>query len=334
MRLLIIPLLGILPTVLAVQIPSSEQVPLHAPLDEETHLLQFSTGEKQWVTEDEKWQLKRDGQFFMDITAFRDLGSFHTKLNQKNKFPTAVAQKENILPLLEDLTGANIKANLDQFTSFHNRFYRSEYGAKSAKWLLGLISSTIKAAGADKFGVAVAQFDHEWAQHSIILSIPGKSNATVIVGAHQDSANYLERMDGRAPGADDDGSGTMTILEVLRVLLTSRDILEGRAENTIEFHWYAAEEAGLLGSQDVFRHYEKTGRDIKAMLQQDMTGFTYLTVEAGRKPEFGLLMDLGTLSLPALIYMYDDIVNTNGTVVDGDLAEYMKLIIGEVRASF
>jgi leucyl aminopeptidase len=299
MRLSIIPLLWLLPAVLSVRIPASEQVPLHALIDEGKHLLEFPTGETQWVTEDEKWELKRDGQFFMDITAFRDLGSFHTKLKQKNKFPTAVAQKENILPLLEDLTGANIKANLEQFTSFHNRFYRSEYGAKSAKWLLDLISSTIKEAGADDFGVTVTQFDHEWAQHSIILSIPGKSNSTVVVGAHQDSANYEARMDGRAPGADDDGSGTMTILEVLRVLLTSRDILEGKAENTIEFHWYSAEEAGLLGSQDVFRHYEKTGRDIKAMLQQDMTGFTNLTVEAGRKPEFGLLVDLGTLSLPA-----------------------------------
>jgi bacterial leucyl aminopeptidase len=114
-----------------------------------------------------------------------------------------------------------------------------------------------------------------------------------VVGAHQDSANYQYPMDGRAPGADDDGSGTMTILEVLRVLLSSKDILEGKAENTIEFHWYAAEEAGLLGSQDIFREYERTGRDVKAMLQQDMTGFIHLTIDAGRKPEFGLVMDIG-----------------------------------------
>ena len=83
----------------------------------------------------------------------------------------------------------------------------------------------------------------------------------------------------------------MTILDTLRVLLTSNDIIEGNAENTVEFHWYAAEEAGLLGSQHIFSTYEKAGRDVKAMLQQDMTGFIKLTTEAGRRPQFGLMLD-------------------------------------------
>lgn len=83
-------------------------------------------------------------------------------------------------------------------------------------------------------------------------------------------------MNGRAPGADDDESGTMTTLEVLRVLLASKDILEGKAVNTIEFHWSAAEKSGLLGMQAIFREYERTSRDIKAMLEQDTTGFINL----------------------------------------------------------
>lgn len=272
------------------------------------YLLQFTSGETQWVTEDEKWELKRDGRFFMDITEFRDLGSLHTMLVHKNKFPKAVAQKHKLFPLCEDLDSSKIKANLEQFTSFHNRYYISEHGAQSSKWLLDLVNSTITEAGADKYGVTVKPFEHEWPQHSIIVSIPGKTNSTIVVGGHQDSANYWDPINGRAPGADDDGSGTMTILEVLRVLLTSKDILEGKAENTIEFHWYAAEEAGLLGSQAIFREYESTSRDVKAMLQQDMTGFINRTVEAGRKPEFGLLMDM---------------------VEEDDLIEYMKLIIAE-----
>jgi leucyl aminopeptidase len=50
-----------------------------------------------------------------------------------------------------------------------------------------------------------------------------------------------------------------------------------------------------LGSQAVFSEYEKTGRDVKAMFQQDMTGFIKLTVDAGKKPEFGLMMDISLL---------------------------------------
>ncbi len=47
----------------------------------------------------------------------------------------------------------------------------------------------------------------------------------------------------------------------------------------------------MLGSQAIFSEYEKTGRDVKAMLQQDMTGFIELTVEAGKPPTFGLMLD-------------------------------------------
>ena len=81
-------------------------------------------------------------------------------------------------------------------------------------------------------------------------------------------------MAGRAPGADDDGSGTFVLVEALRVLLMDERIKAGEAENTIEFHWYAGEEGGgLLGSQAVFLEYRSEGREVKAMLQLDMAGY-------------------------------------------------------------
>lgn len=94
-----------------------------------------------------------------------------------------------------------------------------------------------------------------------------------MVGAHQDSINLWMPSILSAPGADDDGSGTVTILEAFRALLASEDVLAGKHENTLEFHWYSAEEGGLLGSQAVFAAYEQAGVDVKAMLQQDMTGY-------------------------------------------------------------
>jgi leucyl aminopeptidase len=231
----------------------------------------------------------------MDITNFQSLGTLRGKSTKKNKFPIKVSQKEELVPLLKHLNKTNIQTNLEYFTTFHNRYYLSEYGKNSSIWLLNLINDTIKETGADKHGVTVVPFKHTWEQHSIIVTIPGKSNGTIVVGAHQDSVNHDDRVNGRAPGADDDGSGTMTILETLRVLLSSPDILNGKAENTVEFHWYSAEEAGELGSQHIFSEYEKAGRDVKAMFQQDMTGFINLTVAAGKKPEFGLMMDISML---------------------------------------
>ena len=67
-----------------------------------------------------------------------------------------------------------------------------------------------------------------------------------------------------APGADDDGSGTVAILEALRVLARSGYTPRGGA---VEFHWYAAEEGGNLGSQAVARYKRESGARIGAMLE-------------------------------------------------------------------
>lgn len=71
-------------------------------------------------------------------------------------------------------------------------------------------------------------------------------------------------------GSDDNGSGSTTILEAFRVLLTNSTIAAGGSPNTIEFHFYAGEEAGLLGSQAIFNSYSSSKRTISAMLNQDM----------------------------------------------------------------
>lgn len=214
----------------------------------------------------------QNGKNFMDITETQDLGAYH-KLSASSKkqpvFPSKVSHEKELSPLLKDLDKENMHTNLVTFSGFHTRYYKSEYGAQSSLWLLETVRSMIKKAGADKLGVHAEHFVHSWGQNSIIATIPGKSNATVVVGAHQDSINLWFPSVLSAPGADDDGSGTVTILEAFRVLLSSDEVIHGNATNTIEFHWYSAEEGGLLGSQAIFQDYEKKGRDVKAMLQQD-----------------------------------------------------------------
>lgn len=82
-------------------------------------------------------------------------------------------------------------------------------------------------------------------------------------------------------GADDDGSGSVTILEAYRALITS----DFRPVQPVEFHWYSAEvgssicsttvlninaylkEGGLLGSQAVAKDYEARGVNVLAMSQ-------------------------------------------------------------------
>jgi len=269
---------------------------------EEQYLVEFAPGDTRWVTEEEKWELRRNGQKFMDITNTPDLGAFKATASKKEpKFPSKPAHQKELQPLLKNLTKSNMRENLETFTSFYTRYYKSDTGRQSSEWLLKKAKGLIKDAGADEYGASAAHFKHSWGQNSVIVTIPGKRNSTVVVGAHQDSINLFLPSILSAPGADDDGSGTVTILEALRVLLTSKDIIKGKGENTVEFHWYSAEEGGLLGSQAIFSEYEATGRDIKAMLQQDMTGFVQKTLDAGEKERVGVITDFVDPSLTDFI---------------------------------
>lgn len=207
------------------------------------------------------------------------------------KYPSSLSHNETVKKMAKELKKKNMRKHLETFTSFHTRYYKSDYGKQSAAWLFGQVNSTVQAAGADKYGATVEMFPHSWGQPSIIATIPGKSNKTVVIGAHQDSINLFLPSLLAAPGADDDGSGTVTILEALRVLLTSDDVVKGKSPNTIEFHWYSAEEGGLLGSQAIFSSYQQSGRIVKAMLQQDMTGYVHQTLEAGEPESVGVITD-------------------------------------------
>jgi leucyl aminopeptidase len=243
----------------------------------------------------------QNGENFMDVTDTGDLGTFRASSLSLPVFPAETALQDKLFPMLKNLSKSNMKENLETFTSFYTRYYKSDYGRQSSEWLLKNVQSVIKEAGADKHGVSAKHFKHPWGQNSIIATIPGKKNSTVVIGAHQDSINLFLPSILAAPGADDDGSGTVTILEAFRVLLSSETIVKGEAENTVEFHWYSAEEGGLLGSQAIFSEYEKTGRDVRAMLQQDMTGYVQGTIDAGKEESVGVITDFVDPSLTEFI---------------------------------
>ncbi|KAG6332037.1 hypothetical protein ID866_7048 [Astraeus odoratus] len=89
--------------------------------------------------------------------------------------------------------------------------------------------------------------------------------------------------------ADDDGSGTVTILESYRALLTSGF----QPQLPVEFHWYSAEEGGLLGSQAVAKSYQAHQFQVYAMSQFDMTAW----VKVGVQEHIGVITDYVDSSL-------------------------------------
>ncbi|KAF3479996.1 leucyl aminopeptidase [Arthroderma uncinatum] len=249
--------------------------------DGDKYLIELGPGQTQWVTKDQKHQMKAAGQTFIDITKYEP-GFTATKVvagnyPKRNDLPASIVNS-----LIANLSKDNLMRDLTAMIEFNNRYYESQTGVESATWLMEQVQKVIDDSGVQG---KVEKFENDFQQFSVIATIPGASESTVVIGAHQDSINQNDPMGGRAPGADDNGSGSVVILEAMRSILGSK--LIANATNTMEFHWYAGEEGGLLGSSAIFQKYRSDGRDIKAMLNQDLAGFT----KQGGPEQFGLIAD-------------------------------------------
>ncbi|EKG11890.1 Peptidase M28 [Macrophomina phaseolina MS6] len=253
------------------------------------YLIKLSETEEKWVTDEERWELRRQGVHFFDKTFSSTTSAENKVKRQAVSYPTTAKFTSAVNGLISSLSTSNMRTNLQGLTAFTNRYYRSSTGTQSATWLRDLVQDTIDAAGG---GATVEFFTHSrWNQNSIIAKVPGKSARTIVVGGHFDSVNMNNPTSGTAPGADDDGSGSITNLEILKAYLSSSTVRNGQAENTVEFHWYAAEEAGLLGSQAIFNSYASQGRNVIAMLNHDMTGYSAGMTNAGQSKSLAVVTD-------------------------------------------
>ncbi|KAF7312128.1 Peptide hydrolase [Mycena indigotica] len=245
-------------------------------------LVQLSEGSNAtWMTERQKLAIKAAGWDYADITETPLLGS-----TPKRHFSCPAPSSPIVANVLPLLSTAEPKANLKHLTSYHTRYYNSDTGAAASDWLYSkILAYTDELASEEqKMLIAVESVQHKWKQNSIVIRIApldaSNTDATTIVGAHIDSINR-ESVFHRAPGAGDDGSGTVTILEAYRALLLSGYV----PSSPLEFHFYAGEEGGLLGSLALAARFEEKGKEVRGMIQFDMTDF----VKTGSREEIAVI---------------------------------------------
>src|SRR5690606_5318949 len=94
----------------------------------------------------------------------------------------------------------------------------------------------------------------------------------VTLGAHYDHVGAGEPVNGDSiyNGADDNASGSSTLLEVAEALATLPE--ERRPGRSTLFVWNTAEEAGLLGSEHFTDHPTVPRDSIVAHINMDMVG--------------------------------------------------------------
>ncbi|KAH0835054.1 Zn-dependent exopeptidase [Lanmaoa asiatica] len=248
--------------------------PVYAATLDEPRLLEVFGAEPVWMTEGDKLRLKKKGLSFMDLTGREDIFRSTRSPEKQIEWPELRYQKK-VNVIVQSLKMEEMVYNLGNLTSFFNRFYLSEYGVRSSRWIYDKVLEII-AGAPPGVHVSLSTFTHTFPQASVIARFEptrgrpkyGIKMPLIIIGAHQDSANKVFPLL-PAPGADDDGSGTVTILEAFRALVQAGF----KPELPVEFHWYAAEEPGLLGSQDVASEYVYQRKDVGAMIQFDMTAY-------------------------------------------------------------
>ncbi|KAI0399686.1 peptidase family M28 [Xylaria palmicola] len=105
----------------------------------------------------------------------------------------------------------------------------------------------------------------------IIQTTQGDPENCVMLGAHSDSV-------GEGPGINDDGSGSLTLLEV------ATHLTQFSVKNCVRFAWWAGEEEGLLGSDYYVANLpEEENRKIRLFMDYDMMGspnFAYQIYDA------------------------------------------------------
>ncbi|CAL1188896.1 unnamed protein product [Candida parapsilosis] len=105
-------------------------------------------------------------------------------------------------------------------------------------------------------------------------SVFGDHDNIVSLGAHSDSV-------GAGPGFNDDGSGTISLLEV------AQQLTKYKINNAVRFAWWAAEEEGLLGSNYYASHLSKSdNKKLRLFMDYDMMAspnYEYEVYDANNK---------------------------------------------------
>jgi Zn-dependent M28 family amino/carboxypeptidase len=122
------------------------------------------------------------------------------------------------------------------------------------------------------FGIDSVWFHHYYYdsdQYNVVATVVGtvKPDKLIVVGGHYDSVVYGGGNPYTwAPGADDNGSGTVATLEMARI------IAQHPLPVTVMFVPFAQEEQGLIGSDYFAAYLQSQGADLHLMINADMIG--------------------------------------------------------------
>ncbi|MBI4129749.1 S8 family serine peptidase [Candidatus Roizmanbacteria bacterium] len=177
--------------------------------------------------------------------------------------------KEYLLNLVDDDTIDGQDEKQTRYTGTEGNATERDY-SKTHFESLGLEVQLQDASGVQN-GYGSATCPQDVSLTNVIATLVGKNpNETYMVIAHRDSTAARSGTHDPAPGADDNGTGIATIMELARVLSGVKNTLQ----SSITFALFDGEEEGLCGSSFYVAH-KPTNTQIKGVINLDMTGYDY-----------------------------------------------------------
>ena len=187
---------------------------------------------------------------------------------------TAVIDADRVRDEIEHLVGFHTRHTLSDTESDD-----SGIGA-ARRWLKSEFESMAREAGRDDVTVALEahhieadgrRIDRAVDVVNVVCTIPGSmpeasGRLYYVIGHYDSRASDAMDAERAAPGANDDGSGTVVCLEVARAIM--REHLDA----TVVVMPVAGEEQGLFGARMHAARAREQGDDIRAVLSCDIVG--------------------------------------------------------------
>ncbi|TRM68225.1 hypothetical protein BD626DRAFT_545402 [Schizophyllum amplum] len=177
------------------------------------------------------------------------------------KFDPVIAATVNSLSLPQMMNDIRFLTGEDGKSGIVSRHSFTEGSRTAAEWLRERVDATGAICEFKTFLVGFA--DNVVCRYSSIVP----TNSTVLISGHYDSRGSFGSL--RAPGADDDGSGTTGVLSIARAI-ARRNI---KFLSNVELVFFAGEEQGLLGSRAYAKELRDQNATLTMMIQADMTAY-------------------------------------------------------------
>lgn len=171
---------------------------------------------------------------------------------------------DSIQTIVDKVSKKSLETNLSNLVSWSHRFSTSSFYGEAANWAKEQLENLEYEVKLTEIDVGAAKSQNIIAQK---IGTGEVEKNLILVVAHLDSINIRDIPDGIAPGADDNGSGSVGLLEIAKIF---HDL---EIKHDLRLILFGGEEQGLFGSRDYLNSLNTSERErISIVLNMDMIG--------------------------------------------------------------